>query len=137
MITFVKILGPPINKALKELEKVAINKPDVCMMSAPIKIHFPLELAKDVNEYTGYDETARYLDPKFPDFAWNYFKSSDIIVSRERCESIISKSGVKLGEYDFYFEWKIKPTSKDIEELVQEIDTALMPLGCLYTLVTK
>ena len=137
MITFVKIIGPPISKALKELEKIAINKPDVCMMSAPISLHLPLQLAKDISGYTGYSEKPKYLDPKLPELTWRYFKSSNLIISRERCENIISKSGVKLGEYDFYFEWKTKPTGKDIEELVQEIDSALGPLGCLYTLVTK
>lgn len=137
MITFVKIIGPPIYKALRELEKIAINKPDVCMMSTPISLNLPLQLAKDIGGYTGYSEKPRYLDPKLPEFAWRYFESSNLIISRERCESIISRSGVDLGEYDFYFDWKIKPSSKDIEELVQEIDTALKPLGCLYTLVTK
>lgn len=137
MITFVKILGPPLHKALKELEKIAIDKPYVCMMSTPIAIHMPLELAKDVSGYTGYERKAEILDPKLPEFAWRYFDSSNLIISRERCESIISRSGVKLGEYDFYFEWKMKPSNKDIEELIKEIDTALQPIGCLYTLVTK
>ena len=31
----------------------------------------------------------------------------------------------------------MKPSNKDIEELIKEIDTALQPIGCLYTLVTK
>jgi hypothetical protein len=56
MKTFVKILGPPLNKALKELEKIAIKMPQVCIMSTPIALSLPKELAKDVNTYTGYEK---------------------------------------------------------------------------------
>lgn len=137
MKTFVKILGPPLNKALKELEKIAIKMPEVCMMSSPIALSLPIELAKDINAYTGYEKRSSNLDPRLPEFAWRYFNSSDVLISRERCENIISNSGIDLGEYDFYFEWNNKPSSEDLDKLISYIDSAIKPLGCLYTLETK
>ena len=140
MKTFVKILGPPIFKALKELEKVSVNMPDVCIMSSPISLRLSNELARDLDGYTGYSKKPighKGLEPRLPEFAWRYFNSSGILISRERCENIISNSELSLGEYDFYFEWKEKPKQKNIEELIEKIDSVLLPLGCLYKLVTR
>lgn len=55
----------------------------------------------------------------------------------ERCSKIISKSGVKLGEYDFYFEWLGKPSQAELNQLMEKIDEALIQLGCRYTITTK
>ena len=139
MKSFLKIYGPPLLQALMELEKIAIKMPDVCMMSSPIALHLPKELVKDMSGYSGYENGPRYADSELPEFAWNFFSSSrsELIVSREICENILSNSGIELGKYDFYFEWRKKPSSKNIEELIHEIDIALEPLGCRYTIETK
>jgi hypothetical protein len=77
------------------------------------------------------------LDPRLPEFAWRYFNSSGVLISRERCENIISSSGIDLGKYDFYYEWNNKPSSEDLDKLINYIDSAIKPLGCLYSLETK
>ena len=58
-------------------------------------------------------------------------------ISLERCGSILSKSSKMLGDYDFFFEWYKKPSTADIEMLMQKIDEALSPIGCRYTITTK
>jgi hypothetical protein len=59
------------------------------------------------------------------------------VISVERCGSIISESGEKLGEYDFFFEWFTEPTMVQVYDLLEKIDEALAPLGCKYTITTK
>ena len=58
-------------------------------------------------------------------------------ISEERCDTLISKSGESLGEYDFFFEWFTKPTVAQVEDLIEKIDEVLAPLGVKYTLTTK
>ena len=136
MKSYVKIYGPPLYKALKELEKIAINMPEVCMLSAPLALHLKTEFAKDISKYSGYEKGSRNLDPLLPEFAWRYFNSSGLIVTRERCANVISDSGIDLEKYDFYFEWYTKPSPEQIQELIKKIDLALKPLGCMYTITT-
>ncbi len=68
--------------------------------------------------------------------AYDYFMELGE-VSEERCENIISKSGEKLGDHDFFFEWFKKPNMNELNELIKKIDTALKPLGTQYTITTK
>ena len=58
-------------------------------------------------------------------------------ISKERCGSIISKSGESVGQYDFYFEWFRKPSVAQLEDLISKIDDALTPVGVKYTITTK
>ncbi len=117
-ISFIKIYGPPVYDAIKELEKIAVDMPEVCIMdtiidSTPLSIY-------DNQEYTT-----------------GYFAAIPMEITVERCGNIISKSGEKLGEYDFYFEWFTKPTMDQVNLLIQNIDKTLQPLGCGYTITTK
>ena len=66
-----------------------------------------------------------------------YFSSSKISIPVERCHSIISKSGERLGGYDFFFEWFEEPSQNQINDLIEKIDEDLTPLGCYYTITTK
>ena len=66
----------------------------------------------------------------------SYFGGPDEI-SEERCDTIISKSGESLGEFDFYYEWFQKPTISQIEDLILKIDEALGPVGVKYTITTR
>lgn len=116
MRSFIKIYGPPLVKAVKALEKVAIETPKVCIMNTIISQSAPT--IGDVQ------------------FAQNYFRSVSSI-TKERCNNIISKSGESLGEYDFFFEWFREPSTKELNELLEKIDETLAPLGCKYTITTK
>ncbi len=66
-----------------------------------------------------------------------YFRSSGVFVTQERCESIISESGQALGEYDFFFEWHEKPNTSQLRDLIVKIDEALADVGCHYSINTK
>lgn len=66
-----------------------------------------------------------------------YFRSSGVFVTEERCESIISESGQALGKYDFFFEWLEKPSMSQLRCLIVKIDEALADVGCLYSINTK
>lgn len=114
--SYIKIYGPPILEALRALERIAIDMPEVCIMDKIIELSGPV-----------FDDVAG---------VFNYFSSLGEI-TRERCEKIISRSGASLGEYDFYFEWLRDPNMEQVKELIRRIDEALTPLGCKYTITTK
>jgi hypothetical protein len=116
MKSYVRIYGPPLLKALKALEKLAIDVPEVCIMDTMIESSMPQFNAKEG--------------------IMNYFSTVGGIPEK-RCESIISKSGVKLGEADFVFEWFKEPNVEQINILIEKIDEALGPLGVQYTITSK
>ena len=116
MRSSIKIYGPPVLKAIKALEKVAIDMPEVCIMDTIIS-----QAGPTFDDVTGMVE---------------YFGGPGEITV-ERCNKIISRSGESLGEYDFYFEWFTEPTMEQLNILIEKIDEALTPLGCKYTITTK
>jgi hypothetical protein len=117
--SFVKLTGPPIVKAIRELEKISIGMSEVCIMDTII--------ASSGAEYV---ESAR-------EFSTQEYFSPLGEISVKRCDTIISKSGESLGEYDFYFEWFTKPTMSQVLELITKIDDAMEKVGCRYTITTK
>jgi len=121
MKTYIKIYGPPILKALKELEKIAIDMPEVCIMDTLLVSGLPDIGTSTIGHQEGVSE---------------YFSSLGEI-TKERCDTIISKSSSTLGEYDFFFEWFTGPTMDQLDMLTEKIDEALAPLGCKYTTTTK
>jgi len=130
MISYVKIYGPPLLKAIKTLEKVAIGMPEVCIMDTTIMAGLGVpKMGISIMEMT--EPT---LDSQ--EGILKFFGGQGSI-SEERCDTIISKSGESLGEHDFYFEWFTKPTMKQVEGLIERIDDALAPLGVKYTITTK
>jgi hypothetical protein len=114
MKSYIKIYGPPIVKAIKALEKVAVDMPEVCIMHTDFAMGPPLG-----------------GEPLM-----NYFGGPGVI-SEERCGKIISKSRESLGEYDFFFEWLKNPTKSDLHSLMEKIDDALSEVGVRYTITTK
>ena len=118
-VSYIKIYGPPVYDAIKELEKIAVDMPEVCIMDTLI------EYAPDIRAL--YDR----------EYASSYFGVLPSVIDVERCSTIISKSGEKLGDYDFYYEWFTKPTMEQINLLVKKIDKTLKPLGCGSTITTK
>jgi hypothetical protein len=120
MKSYVKVYGPPLLKAIKALERVAIGLPEVCIWDTFIASSPPANSYEGVSSY-------------FAEFG-----VADVgKVSEKRCSTIISKSGESLGEYDFFFEWFKKPTLAELNSLIEKIDKALTPLGVKYTLTTK
>jgi hypothetical protein len=114
--SYIKIYGPPTLKAIKELEKVALSTPEVCIMDTIIAVQQPrFDTEEAVNEY---------FSPVGE-------------ITRERCSNIISKSGETLGEYDFFYEWFTEPNMDQLNDVIERIDEALAPLGCKYTITTK
>lgn len=124
MISYIKLYGPPVYDAIKELEKIAIDMPEVCIMNPAIAALPPI--------YTERQEGT----PLVSGVAYDYFMELGEI-TEERCNTIISKSGAKLGEYDFYFEWFKKPSMDELNNLIKRIDKILAPLGTKYTITTK
>jgi hypothetical protein len=115
MKSLIKIYGPPTLKAIKKLQKIAIDMPEVCIMDTVISQDLPR-----------FDSVEGTMD---------FFGATDITV--ERCSNIISKSGESLGEHDFYYEWFTEPSMGQLNDLIGKIDEAMTPLGCKYTITTK
>ena len=116
MKSYIKIYGPPTMKAIRELEKVAVDMPEVCIMDTIIAVEQP--------RLTDEGAVMDFFGPVAK-------------ISRERCGNIISKSGETLGEYDFYFEWFTDPTMDQLNDLIEKIDESFTSLGCKYTITTK
>ncbi len=114
MKSYIKIFGPPIVEAVKALEKVAVDMPEVCIMNTEFTLGPPLAGEPLINYFGGPG-----------------------VISEERCGNIVSKSRESLGEYDFFFEWFRKPTKDDLHSLMVKIDDALSEVGVRYTITTK
>jgi hypothetical protein len=129
MRSYIKIYGPPILEAIKELEKLAVDMPEVCIMDYVIAHNLSPEISKDIGGTT--IPTSGFSVPSF------FMQQTGVMLPVERHHNIISKYGQKLGEYDFFFEWYERPETSQLIELIRKIDDALKPLGCLYTITTK
>ena len=141
MRTYVKIIGPPVLKAIKVLETIAVEIPEVCIMNTIISLEIPSNLRKDVGLNIDTIGSTRIRDPVILSWVNDYFNRTGIQVQNERCKTIISESGITekgttLGEYDFFFEWYKTPSIVQINNLVGMIDEAFSELGCYYSLET-
>ena len=116
MKSYIKIYGPPILKAIKKLETVGVDFPEVCIMDTVIAISGP--------QFSTQEGIADFFGGP-----------GDITV--KRCGNIISKSSESLGEYDFFFEWFVDPSTDQLNSLIENVDKALKPLKCMYTITTK
>jgi len=76
MKSYIKIYGPPLLKAIKKLETVAVGFPEVCIMDTVIAVNPP--------QFSTQEGIADFFGGP-----------GDITV--ERCSSIISKSGSSSG----------------------------------------
>ena len=122
MVTsYVKIYGPPVLKAIKALEAVAVDLSKATSVKFSHKcLPYPTRMQSDTRDWSEYLKNMQrmYVDCYEP-------------------VKLISDSHQMLGEYDFLFEWAEKPTMAKIEDLVEKIDDALKGLGCHYSLVTR
>ena len=119
-ISYIKLYGPPLYEAIKLLEKVATETPEVCIMDTII------QGVPDLS--TSSTENLTLI---------SYFQGVNSEIKVERCNNIISKSGHSLGDYDFFFEWFTKPSMDQFNELIKKIDEVLMKNGCRYSISTK
>ena len=115
MKALIRVFGPPYLKAIKALEKIAIESPTVCIMN-------PMLL--QANPYV-----------QALDWVYNYFKERGN-VSYERCGSILAKAS-DLEGYDFVFVWMLEPSRGQVDDLIIKIDEALKPVGARYTISLK
>jgi hypothetical protein len=122
MISYIKIYGPPLMEAIKSLRNVAVDMPEVCIMDTTI------------SDTLGSPGGAFMTEVDTVQMVTSYF---DVDIDRERCNTIISKSGESLGEYDFFFEWFKDPTQDEVNDLIERIDKAIASTGAKYTITTK
>lgn len=126
MKSYVKVIGPPISKTIKALEKIAVEMPEVCIMSRPIEASLGIAGVGYVPSGGSFFNTSDGIN--------TYFEAE---MPEERCNTIISKSGETLGEYDFYFEWFKPPSVDELMILIEKIDDAVEKTGAKYTITTK
>jgi len=129
MRSYIKIYGPPVLEAIKELEKLAVDMPEVCIMDYVI--------AQDISPSVAKDLDLSKVSSEAGSISGFFLQRTGVVLPVKRCYSIISKHGQKLGEYDFFFEWHKEPDASQLNDLIRKIDDALKPLGCLYTITTK
>ena len=118
MRTWIKITKGDKKQGIKELERLAIKEPKVCINNELLEYAIP-----DYNQIT-------------TQWTMDYFSELEAI-SIERCKSIISKSGEPTGEYDFYFEWLEKPDKDYLKKLADDIKKTLQPLNIQYKIENK
>ena len=122
MVTsFIRIYGPPILKAIKALEAVAVE------MSKAVDVRFS-------HKCVPYP---RYLGSETRDWEQYIQNMKKTYVDCYEPVRIISRSKEMLGDYDFFFEWSEEPTIEQVENLIEKIDEALGSIGCNYTITTK
>ena len=133
MKSYIKIYGPPISEALKALRKVAIDFPEVCVMDTALEASLGISSYSSPGGLTGAGGGGGLGSIEM---VMDHFGGAGEI-SKERCDTIISKSGESVGQFDFYYEWFQKPTVAQLESLIEKIDEALAPVGVKYTITTK
>lgn len=129
--SYIKLYGPPVLEAIRTLEKVSVEIPEVSIMNMIVWREIARKIA------IGLRESPVGFMVMMAELAMNYYASSGISLPSERSSSILSKSGESLGEYDFFFEWSKKPDREQLNKLIEKIDEELARLGCTYTITTK
>ena len=119
--SYIRIYGPPLLKAIKVLEGVAVDMSNKTEVKFSHKcVPYPTRLQSDKNDWNAYLKNMQktYTDCYEP-------------------EKIISDASMTLGDYDFVFDWTSKPSIVKIEDLIAAVDTALAEVGVLYTMTTE
>ena len=137
MKSYIKIFGPPILKAIRALELIAVDMPEVRIMDTIMVQGMPASIARDVGASPVQTRGTGSLGLYPGGSVRRYVSSPDIVIPVERTISLISDAGESLGDYDFFYEWVHEPTQAQLFELISRIETALTPLGCKYRITTK
>ena len=137
MKSYIKVFGPPILEAIRALELIAIEMPEVQIIDT-IRLQGASDLiSRDVGTSTVQKRGTGSLG-LFPGGNLRRYSSSpDVIIPVERTRSIVRDAGESLGDYDFFYEWLQKPTQVQIHDLINRIEAALTPLGCKYRITTS
>lgn len=136
MKSLIKIYGPPVLKAIRALEKLAVDVQNIRIMDTIILRDVPPSMARGVEDSSRGRDAAPQTSAYHQAWVGSYFHSFGVSVPVERSRSLISVSGESLGEYDFCFEWVEEPSTEQVLMLVEKIDEAMQDLGCYYTLTT-
>jgi hypothetical protein len=119
--TYVRIYGPPLMKAIRVLEGVAVEMSKATEVKFSHKcVPYPTRMQSDKNDWNNYLKNLS-----------NTYKDCYEPVK------IISDASMTLGEYDFVYEWVSMPSMKRVQDLIEKIDAALADVGVLYTLKTE
>jgi len=110
------------------LEKLAIDVPTVCIMNPLIQQLYTDDVGGGSPESGPTTSAAKTME---------YFMPLKKDIGPERRDKIISKSGEKLGEYDFFFEWFKTPNVDELNNLIKMIDKALAPWGASTLLLRR
>ncbi len=136
MKSLIKIYGPPVLKAIRALEKLAVDVQNIRIMDTIILRDVPPSMARRVEGLSKESDAAPPTSAYHQAWVGSYFHSFGVSVPVERSRSLISAKGEILGEYDFRFEWVEEPSPEQVLMLVEKIDEAMQGLGCYYTLTT-
>lgn len=121
VISYIRIYGPPVLKAINALEAVAVEMSKaVDLKFSHTCIPYPTRTQADTRDWNRYlnNMTKMYVDCYEP-------------------VKIISEASEMIGDYDFFFEWTSAPTTEQLNNLIEKIDEALDSLGCYYSITTK
>ena len=78
MRSFIKILGPPLFEAVRALERMAVDTPQVCIMDTVILRDIPRSMARDIGEPFEY-----------PEYVIGFFhRRTGVTIKTERCNDI-------------------------------------------------
>lgn len=119
--SYVRIYGPPLLKAIRVLESVAVEMSNKTEIKFSHKcVPYPTRMQSDRNDWNAYLKNMQkmYRDCYEP-------------------EKILSDASMTLGDYDFVFEWTSKPSIVQVGDLIAKVDAALSDVGVLYTLTTE
>ena len=137
MRSFIKIYGPPVLKAIRALEKVAVDMPEVTVMDTVIVPGISHDIGHDIGASSVQRKGLGSLGLYPGGGVRRYRDPPNVPVPVERTSKIISDAGERLGYYDFFFEWVKEPTRAELNKLIEKIDEALTPLDCWYTIFTE
>ena len=112
-----KIEGKDFEPAIKKLEQLAVESPQICVMDMLMDQEMP-----------GPDTSITQINEEW---TRTYFGLTEA-VDKEECSKIVAKSR-ELGDSSLFFEWLQEPNKKMLAELKEKIDKTLKPLGVKYT----
>ena len=135
MNTYVKIEAKDKKPALKALRKLAIDMPKVCIMDTGMQEDLGVDVGLGSGP-GGISGAGGGGSLGSIQMVMSYFGGPSSI-SKERCDTIVSTKDHDLGEYDFVYEWKDKPTKSQLDKLEVDIAKALKPTGAKHTIHNK
>ena len=117
MNIYLNIEGKDKDKAIEELEVLAMDTPKVCIRDVMMDTYMP----------TGTEN----LDFE-PEIITEYFSRLPVQVDVEKCTNLISKKDHNMAKYDFVFEWVTEPTQQQVTKLKDQIQSKLSKLNVSY-----